>query len=259
MHPKWSNKFELKPGKWVFVPTAEIARLGEEIKSAIEDRWTPPPYFYHLRSGGHVAALKAHLGNNAFLRLDIYDFFGSISRTRVTRVLKAMFAYEKAKEWASASTVRNPADTKRTMLPFGFVQSPILASVCLADSALGHYLSKLRRNKKLAISVYVDDIILSSRQPEALDDELLRGLEAAAQRALFVFSADKTQGPAPTIKAFNIELCKESMRVDEARMKEFVEALAKSNSPLQRAGIVSYIGSVNAEQGLDISAVEANR
>jgi hypothetical protein len=257
MNPKWSTKFELKPGKWVFVPTREMAKFGKEIKLAIEGWWAPPPYFYHLRAGGHVAALKAHLGHSMFLRLDVQDFFGSVSRTRVTRCLKKKFGYEKAREWANASTVTHPSHAKRTMLPFGFVQSPILASLCLAKSSLGSCLSKVYRNKDLAVSVYVDDIILSSRRPDVLDEGFLGGLRTAAERARFAFSAEKAQGPSPTIKAFNIELCKESVRIDEERMKAFVEALNKSESQPQRAGIVSYISSVNADQGKDAAELAA--
>ena len=46
MNAKWSTRFELKPGKWVFVPTPEMIQVGKEIKSAIEKVWRPPAYFY---------------------------------------------------------------------------------------------------------------------------------------------------------------------------------------------------------------------
>jgi len=39
MHPKWSSKFELKPGKWIFVPTAETVIEGRKIKLAIKKKW----------------------------------------------------------------------------------------------------------------------------------------------------------------------------------------------------------------------------
>ena len=87
MNPKWSSKFELKPGKWVFVPTPEAVTTGKKIKKTIEKCWRPPAYFFHLRVGGHVEALRSHLNHDNFLRVDIKDFFGSISRTRVTRCL----------------------------------------------------------------------------------------------------------------------------------------------------------------------------
>ncbi len=255
MNPKWSTKFQLKPGKWVFVPTREMVALGKEIKRAIEKRWTPPTYFYHLRAGGHVLALRSHLRNSMFLRLDIQDFFGSINRTRVTRCLKPNFGYAKAREWANASTVVNPEKAKQFIVPFGFVQSPIIASLCLHESALGRYLAKLRKNKNFAISVYVDDIIVSCKENEvdALNNQILSSLEQAAQRSRFVLSAGKMQGPAPAISVFNIDLAHASMRVEEGRMEEFLLALKKSNSEFERAGILAYVTSVNADQGSDIA------
>src|ERR1041384_3097719 len=99
MKPKWSNKFEIKPGKWVFIPTVEMVKVGKEIKQAIEDYWKPPRYFYHLRAGGHVRALRAHLGNSTFVRLDIRDFFGSINKNRITRCLKVKFGHVKSRGW----------------------------------------------------------------------------------------------------------------------------------------------------------------
>lgn len=74
MTPKWSSRFELKPGAWVFVPTEETIKAGQDIKQALSARWKPPSNYYHLLSGGHVEALRAHAGNSWFIHLDIKDF-----------------------------------------------------------------------------------------------------------------------------------------------------------------------------------------
>jgi hypothetical protein len=72
-----------------------------------------------------------------------------------------------------------------------------------------------------------------------------------------VFSADKTQGPGANIKAFNIDLCRQSMRIEAGRMAEFVEAPKSSPADsLQRAGVLGYIGSVNSDQVLEAGQVE---
>ena len=92
MHPKWVNRFELKPGRWVFEPSAESKALGQKIKAAVEKAWRPPNFYFHLRSGGHVEAVRSHLENTHFLRVDIQDFFGSVNRTRITRCLKSRLA-----------------------------------------------------------------------------------------------------------------------------------------------------------------------
>ena len=119
MIAKWESRFELKPNKWVFVPTAETIAVGRKIKKSIKECWKPPSYYYHLRSGGHVSALKSHLKHAAFLHLDVQDFFGSINKTRVTRCLKSKVGYAIAREWANISTVIDPRDKKKYIIPFG--------------------------------------------------------------------------------------------------------------------------------------------
>lgn len=250
MSPKWSSRFQLKPGKWVFVPTAHSVSVGREIKAAIKKRWACPKHFYHLRRGGHVAAVRAHLSGKSFVYLDVRDFFGSMGRSRVTRCLKSRFGHRTALDWAHASTVRDPGNPARTILPFGFVQSPIVASLCLAESAFGRYLQKLANGKDIRVSVYMDDIILSAENAVVLDTTVVDELTKSAQRSGFSFHAVKTQGPAPAIKAFNIELCHGAIRIENSRMSEFFSALKRSVSMAQRAGILSYIGSVNSDQRL---------
>src|SRR6188474_2119178 len=114
MPAKWLNRFELKPGRWVYVPAADTRASGIAIKAKVEKLWSPPNYFYHLRSGGHVAALRSHTGNNIFFKADIQNFFGSINRTRITRCLKSKISYKVAREWAVASTVQDPGSDSTT-------------------------------------------------------------------------------------------------------------------------------------------------
>jgi hypothetical protein len=84
----WVHRFERKPGRWVFEPSEEAREEGAEIKALIESHWKPPSFYFHLRQGGHVAALRAHLASTWFVKLDIADFFGSVSRSRIARLLK---------------------------------------------------------------------------------------------------------------------------------------------------------------------------
>jgi hypothetical protein len=170
MIPKWSSRFEIKPGVWVFVPAEETVKVGQEIKKNLEIRWKPPRYYYHLLPGGHVEALRANAENSWFVHLDIKDFFGSINRSRITRSLKSLFGYKQAREIANISTVIHP-NRGDFVLPFGFVQSPLIASICLHKSALGNRLQGLQK-EGVTVSVYVDDLILSANDHHALDEGL---------------------------------------------------------------------------------------
>ena len=191
-----------------------------------------------------------HLKHTQFLRVDIQDFFGSINRTRVTRCLKDKFSYSVAREFANASTVPDPR-FKRMMVPFGFVQSQIVAAVCLAESALGIYLDKLNTNPDIRLTVYVDDIIVSSSD-SALLDQVLNDIQVAANKAQFVLNTMKQEGPAAIITAFNVTLTSGNMEIEPERLKLFEEALSEATSKHQQDGIKAYVMSVNSIQGLKL-------
>ena len=61
-------------GKFIFVPTERCERKGRRIIKFFDKRVDFPEYFYHYKSGGHVAALHAHLENKLFFKIDIQNF-----------------------------------------------------------------------------------------------------------------------------------------------------------------------------------------
>jgi hypothetical protein len=209
--------------------------------------WKPPQYYFHLQAGGHVAAVKSHLENREFMRADVSNFFGSINRSRVTRCLKPFVSYAVAREWAVNSTVRHPG-SKIPALPYGFVQSQLLASLCLFKSALGKFLHGIHSGAGgVIVSVYVDDILVSAPDSHGLAG-LVDGLQLASKRARLTFDQKKSAGPAAEVSAFNILLSEASMTIAPERLKEFADRLATDATPIQRQGIRSYVRSVCPEQ-----------
>ncbi|TLS78292.1 hypothetical protein FE236_00590 [Mariprofundus erugo] len=243
---QWLYRFRRKRG-WVFVPTQATIEYGQEVKLLIEKHWTAPRYYYHLQQGGHVLALQQHRAHTFFLHLDIKSFFGNIKSSRVTRSLKGMLSYAVAREIAIHSTVRHPYERDLTILPFGFIQSPIIASVCLSMSTLGKALHKLHRFPGMAVSVYMDDIILSS---DHIDDlkSAMEIIEKASVRSNFPLNKKKQEGPGRTITAFNIELSQDTLDITPKRLSEFQEIYHHSLNPNQQAGILNYVKKVNAKQ-----------
>ncbi|AIL70785.1 reverse transcriptase [Vibrio vulnificus] len=244
----WSNRFEVKPDRWVYNPTSESRVSGQQINKLLNKSWKKPSYYYHLRNGGHVEALKIHLEHRYFATIDISDFFGNISRSRITRALKPIVGYENARKIAKLSTVKASENYSHSHhLPYGFNQSPILASICLFDSTLGKYLDKLSDSKEICVSVYMDDIVISAQDDEKLKkafDEIL----VAAEKSKFVLSKEKTRPVAIQTEAFNIVVTHGNMKIEYERFVKFQHAYSASNSEPQRHGIGSYVGSVNKAQ-----------
>lgn len=247
-HERWNSKFQIKEGTWVFVPTKETIAKGLLLKKLIEDRWSAPNHYYHLRRGGHIRALLKHLKNRYFIHLDIQNFFGQINRSRVTRSLKEHIPYKIAREIAIESTVRLPdSTTVKYILPFGFVQSPIIASVCLSKSALGLHLSRLEQQKAFIVSVYMDDILVSGNDPEELKLQMAL-IKAASERSGLPLNNEKQEGPEDCVTAFNILISKGSLEITPSRLQEFAYTFSNSTNDHQRAGILNYVATVNHSQ-----------
>lgn len=248
-HERWISKFKIKEYSWVFVPTKETIQAGLLIKESLEKVWSAPSCFYHMRSGGHIKALQSHKHNKYFLHLDIKDFFGNINRSRVTRCLKPYFSYDIAREIAIESTVRSPVpNANKYILPFGFVQSPIIASICLSKSALGKYLRTLSKNSDFVVSVYMDDIIISANTRNLLLDAL-SDIKTKSDRSGFPLNDDKEEGPDSSVTAFNVKLSHEYLEITENKFSALRDKLLASENKFQKQGILSYIFSVNVEQG----------
>lgn len=204
-------------GKQVFSPNDLGRRIGEDIKARVEAAYDFEPFFYHLTSGGHVASLHAHRENEFFCKADIENFFYSISRNRVVRTLREI-GISRPKHYGKWSCVKNPYDNPTYALPYGFVQSPILASLILSTSAVGRFLRRI--SNEITVGVYVDDISLSSNDPDRLRrcyDDLLGAMEEAALHA----KPSKCVPPAREVDIFNCHLKKQSAEVLEGRRQEF--------------------------------------
>ena len=132
------------------------------------------------------------------------------------------------------------------MLPYGFVQSPLLASLAFAQSKLGIFLSKLR-GEGYCVSVYVDDIIISAKSDSALH-ACWPEIQNAAESAKFPLNPKKEQGPGPMVAAFNIELSHGSLRLQSGRFDEFKSAYQAASNAHERDGIFWYVHTVNPSQ-----------
>jgi Reverse transcriptase (RNA-dependent DNA polymerase) len=205
--------------KPVFVPNDKSRKIGAEIKHHIEDACTFPGY-YHLADGGHVAALHAHRDNVLFARVDIKNFFYSISRNRVARLLHEV-GMPRAGWYAKWSSVPNPYGEPRYALPYGFVQSPIVATLALQRSAVGQLLEALP--DEITSTVYLDDIAISSKDEFALK-QAFGELVAALDAANFPINDKKTAGPGKQILLFNCDLTSGSSVVTADRITEFYSA-----------------------------------
>ncbi len=251
----YDHKFALAKGKQIFVPSATTLSFGVEICERLFRKWSPPPYFFHLRAGGHVAAAKQHIADDCFLKIDLKRFYDSVTRTKIARSLRQVgFSTKDAFHFAQQSTVEKNVGSRDFSLPYGFPQSAALASLALHKSALGKLIGETHADSSTyRLSVYMDDIIISTNTKSAVLTEALLRLKAASAIAGLGLNDAKTQGPENSITAFNIHITKGGLTISAERIAEFEAALKIANG-FQVDGIINYVNSVNPAQGKLLSA-----
>lgn len=180
-----------------------------------------------------------HRENHSFARIDISNFFYSVSRRRVQSALDRV-GVGNVGFYAKWSTVLSPFGSPRYALPYGFVQSPILASLVVATSDLGQHLLGLPTSVK--VGVYVDDISLSSDDADELQQAYDTTLAMIAADG-FVVSPAKLRPPAPAIDIFNCDLAHGKASVTDDRINAF---LADNPSQSAEDAFVAYCASVEA-------------
>jgi hypothetical protein len=204
-------------GKYIFVPTDQAKRKGERIIKYFS-RFEFPDYFYHYKPGGHVAALHAHLQNKLFFKIDIQNFYYSIARMRVTRALRS-YNYPGANTVAMWSCVRNPYNGPDHVLPIGFVQSPLLASLVLLKSPVARAVERAIANG-VCISVYMDDFI-GSHDDEAVLAAAFADIRGTAIAAGLTPNPNKLIAPINAITAFNCDLTHGAANLTPQRIAQY--------------------------------------
>lgn len=253
----WINRFEIRPGRWIYEPSEESRINGEKLIRQLAVLWQSPDFYFHLKNGGHVQAVIVHLPNKYFAKLDLKDFFGSVGRSRITRILKEFYPPETARKLAKMSTIPHVGDGEHShSLPNGFVQSPMLASICLSKSYLGSKLAEYRKSRDICITLYMDDILISSNSEEMLV-RCFEDLNDSAKKSKFNVNLDKSHAPRLQTTIFNIEVSQNRMNLTEKRFRELHAVYEKSQNKHQRHGIGAYVGTINKAQAfkLDIPIV----
>jgi hypothetical protein len=221
--------------KWFFKPNEKCERRGRRMLAFFKKRVVFPPYMYHFKKGGHVAALHAHLNNELFFKIDIQNFYYSIARMRVTRALRE-WHYPGAGTYSMWSCVRNPMPGPKHALPIGFVQSPLLASLVLMKSEVSDAIERAIANG-VCISVYLDDFV-GSHNDRAVLTAAYEDIRTACVVAGLIPNPGKLVPPTEAIVVFNCLLSKGSANVTPARIDKYLTS--PDRTPLSDGGFAHY-------------------
>ena len=119
------------------------------------------------------------------------------------------------------SCVANPVRGQhpRYVLPIGFVQSPLLASLVLYHSPVNDAIVRAHQ-RGVTVSVYLDDIVGSHTDLDVLR-EVYDHIREACVAGEFIPNPSKLTPPSAAIVAFNCDLTHGSANVTQERINEF--------------------------------------
>src|SRR6516225_9217840 len=179
----YDHKFVLPNGSQVFVPSALGRQVGTAMHAAVRRRWRPatlllpPPHRRPRRRTKRTPpqSVLRDPGHQPFLRQRHPSQDSPGVAQHRDRARQGMGDHPEEYR-------REDAAPARFSLPYGFIQSPVLASLALDRSALGRAMRAIARSNHTRLNCYVDDVILSGLEEEAVEDSR-HALVAAAQRS----------------------------------------------------------------------------
>ncbi|HHT0367809.1 reverse transcriptase domain-containing protein [Hafnia alvei] len=138
-------------------PNRGLKDIQKTISHFLERNYTPRScVFAYVKERDIVEHASIHVGQRWLLRLDLKDFFHSISSARVSGVLRrAPFCFAKS----PANTVARLC-TKDGRLPQGSPASPVISNILC--KGLDYKLKQLASSNKCYYTRYADDIFISN-------------------------------------------------------------------------------------------------
>ena len=166
-----------------------------------------------------------------------------MTRTKVYRALRRIgFSQPRAFNIAVDGVV---VENGRKIVPYGFCQSALLATLVLEFSHLGSQLKELS-GAGFLVSVYMDDILISCDDQDVLS-EASEAVIRSADLAGFPLSKDKLAVGVAGVDSFNCHLASSQITILDDRMMKFLNDYDTA-SDAGKAAIEKYIGAVAAKE-----------
>ncbi|WP_210479601.1 reverse transcriptase family protein [Naasia sp. SYSU D00948] len=167
----------------IFVPDAATAFLVKKFHEWITSVGPRPPdhVYGFVRGRSPLENARQHLAKQAVLRIDLRDFFPSISAQKVREALLSVGLD------ASAAEVATRILTVNDQLPTGFASSPALSNLVFRDSDIA--ISSWAKDHGLTFTRYVDDLVFSGE----IGTEAVSAAVAMVEKTGWRVNTDKTR------------------------------------------------------------------
>lgn len=162
--------------------------LKQKQREELEELMTLPVNKYnhgYVHGRSTLTALAPHYGCAAMIKLDLKEFFGSITPKQIFSALRGCrFSEKEASRLIELALYRNK-------LPFGGVLSPLLSNIVFFPVDIE--LSRLAHYHNLSYTRYADDLMFSSLTQDIGYDDIVKQVNQTIYRFGFSLNQSKTR------------------------------------------------------------------
>lgn len=115
-----------------------------------------------VKGENYHSFLRAHVGNNYFLRIDIESFFPSISKEMIENEIRNVFYVNSEEEKDKLAKLVSDLVTLNNTLPQGACTSPVVSNLVMRR--IDQRILKYCQTLDIKYTRYADDLLFSSKQ-----------------------------------------------------------------------------------------------
>ena len=168
-------------------PDARLRDSQYRILTRVFNYLEIPSYIHAFEKRKSIPSMAAlHTNKRLVLSIDLKDFFHSITQARIYETLLSLSIGE------SAAKTLSELCTYKFFMPQGALTSPKLANIITATS-FGPLVKRYCDEKGLTLSIYADDITMSTNDEEADPTVILREVMELVKGTGFKINFKKTK------------------------------------------------------------------
>lgn len=167
-----------------------------KILNKVLNKLTIPSYIHAFEKTKSIPAMAAmHVNKQVIISVDIKDFFHSIKQVRVQQILSELGIGEKPARLMSELCTFGP------FVPQGALTSPKIANIVTALS-FGPPIKEYCDRNGLTMSIYADDVTISSTNPALNVSEVLSFVTSTIREHGFRVNTEKTKVMWATMRQY---------------------------------------------------------
>ena len=199
-----------------------------------------------VKGESYLSYLEHHIGSIHFLRLDIKDFFPSITRKLIEREISCFMSFDSEEEKKKIVKLVSDLVTYHNCLPQGAVSSPVISNIVMIriDQRILKYCQVLG----IKYTRYADDLLFSSEEFDFNDKKwFLRKIKHIVSDGNFKINYGKLKSSTREISLNGYVISQEGLRLSRQRLNDIkkVVSFASSNRQMLQSDPNSYVQALN--------------